>query len=154
MDNLVHALLLASKTKFKGEAFFVGDNEPCNTIDLSLPLHSMVTASQPLSFWIPFAFLLPVATLLESLRIPLLSRAELYKVARTHYWKTERARNVLGYEPVVSRQEGLTRMYAYFREEIRKDGYPDKYRKYVAKVKAVVLMFILVILAVIIKRLM
>jgi hypothetical protein len=50
------------------------------------------------------------------------------QVARTHFWSEERARSVLRYRPVVSREEGLRRMYAHFESLLLAQGYPRRYQ--------------------------
>jgi hypothetical protein len=50
------------------------------------------------------------------------------KVARTHFWQTTRARTVLGYRPIVTRREGLRRMYGHFEGRLLAAGFPETYR--------------------------
>ena len=75
-------------------------------------------------FYIPFFILYPLAYLLEfichvlrpivRLRTPL-TRMEATKIGITHYFSIQKARDELGYYPVVSLQEGLARTADWFR---------------------------------------
>ncbi len=149
VDNLVHAIRLAATADgaVRGQAFFVGDGEPVNTIDLCAPLWGMVNGGEPRgSLWIPYGLIYGVARVCEALRIPLLSRAEVNKVARTHYWKTQRVQRVLGYRPLVSRSEGLRRMYAWFQAELLLAGYPHAYWAFRRKVRLVLAVLVAAVL--------
>jgi nucleoside-diphosphate-sugar epimerase len=143
VDNVVHACLVAHDkmrimdTACVGEAFFIGDNEPINTIDLCEPLAQMVGVPYLKSVWIPYHIMYAMGWVIEILCRayhailgqdvePFLTRAEVDKVARTHYWRTERAALLLGYKPVTPRLVGLSRMYSYFRKQLRDQGYPKK----------------------------
>lgn len=153
VDNLVHACLLADHKlrrdrSLDGKAFFIGDGEPVNTIDMCEPLWTMVSGAPPSGLrrlWLPTRLIYSVAWLVEqcywlSARLfnyrfePLLSRAEVNKVALTHYWKTKQAENLLGYRPIVSRREGLERMYSRFQRQLIAEGYPEKYHAQMRRV--------------------
>lgn len=102
------------------------------------------------SLWLPYWPMYLLAWLCELLRVPLLSRAEVNKVARTHFWKTERARTLLRYGPVVSRREGLRRMYAHFEAELLRQNYPLRYQQFRSRVVfALVVVFIFFLLQII-----
>lgn len=142
VDNLVHAIILAhvNMSKCRGQSYFIGDGEPINTIDLCAPFWTMISGASRGRLWIPYAIIYRVAWVCEKLRIPLLSRAEVNKVARTHYWKTDRVRTELGYRPLVSRQEGLRRMYTYFESVLLRQGYPARYRAFQKRLQFLVLL--------------
>ena len=135
VDNLCHAIILAQSRmdKVRGNAFFIGDGEPCNTIDMSAPLWTMVSGQTPGNLWIPFRLIYWVAFIFEMLRIPLLSRAETCKVAVTHWWGRERVQRLLHYHPIVSRQEGLARMYQDLEIQTMQQGYPMRYQRFRAR---------------------
>ena len=145
VDNLVHAIVLAGRgvDRLAGEAFFIGDGEPCNTIDICRPLWQMVSGSNGEHWWIPGWIMFRLAHVCELIGLPLLSRTEVNKIVGTHWWRTERATQVLGYKPVVSRKEGLERMYGHFRAELEAAGYPEKYHRYRRRVIAIVFFFFL-----------
>lgn len=131
VDNLVHAMLLghARMEQCQGKGYFVGDGEPTNTINLCTPLWQFVAGSEAsLGPWIPFSVVYAVAWLCEIVRVPLLSRTEVCKVARTHYWRTDRLCSELGYRPVISRTQGLNLMYQHFEALLIQQGYPHRYQ--------------------------
>jgi hypothetical protein len=79
VDNLVHAIRLAAaapQQAVAGQAFFIGDGEPVNTIALSAPLWHMTSGAGSGGLWVPYGVVYRLAHLCELLRIPLLSRAE------------------------------------------------------------------------------
>lgn len=128
VDNVVHACCVAAARlcagQCRGQAYFIGDNEPVNTIALCAPLAAMVGVPYWRALWVPHAVMYALGWATEWMcwavhaatgvaLEPLLTRAEVDKVARTHYWRTERARAELGYAPIVTRAEGLRRLYDY-----------------------------------------
>ena len=146
VDNLVHAILLAdgrlaTSRETDGEAFLIGDGEPVNTLLMCEPLWALVSGGPAqglrrlwMPYWLLYAFGWATervyAVLHSTLGIsfePMLSRAEVNKVGRTHFWQTRRVRELLGYQPIVSREEGLRRMYAHFRRSLKQEGYPRRY---------------------------
>lgn len=48
---------------------------------------------------------------------PLMSRAEVFKVGVTHYFKPDNSRKLLNYYPIVSPEEGQRRMCEYWRKK-------------------------------------
>lgn len=156
VDNVVHACVLAlgklQVAECEGEAFFIGDNEPCNTIDFCEPLAQMVGVPYVGWLWIPYHVMWAVGWAVEIFCSvyhagtgrdiePLLTRAEVDKVARTHFWRTERAQHLLGYKPIVTRRDGQARMYAHFQAQLQKEGYPRKGTNAVLLIIAVTLAF-------------
>jgi len=147
VDNLVHAMLLADcklhsnndRGDIDGNAYFIGDNVPTNTILMCEPLATMVGTKPLVDIWIPFWIMMYAASLsewtyrvihcLSGIRFtPLLSVAEVEKVAVTHYWQHDRVERELQYTPIISRQNGLDRMYSYFQRQLKSEGYPKPYR--------------------------
>lgn len=131
VDNVAHAVHLAADalasraSTVAGQAFFVGDGQPCNTIAMCEPLAEMVGVLR-VPGWIPHRVMYLVGWLCELvckavLRVtgaswePFLTRAEVDKVARTHWWRDDRIGPLLGYRPRVSRPEGLRRMVSIVR---------------------------------------
>jgi nucleoside-diphosphate-sugar epimerase len=157
VDNLVHAMLLSHRLlsttrEFDGAAYFIGDGEPVNTIIMCEELW-VLTSGGPAAglrtVWLPYRLLYFFGWLTElfyrlSHRLcrcsfePLLSRAEVNKVARTHFWQTQRVTAELGYRPIVSRQEGLRRMFQYFAQQLRAQGYPKRYQRACARLQSAV----------------
>ncbi len=52
---------------------------------------------------------------------PLLTRAEVYKVGVTHYFKPDKARNELGYRPLVPMKEGMGRVLEYYSSKLSQE---------------------------------
>ena len=145
-DNLVHAILLADaklslSRQLDGRAYFIGDGEPVNTLLMCEPLWALVSGGPAQGLrriWTPYSVLYFFGWLTERTYFilnrcfgisfePLLSRAEVNKVARTHFWKTDRVSSELGYAPIVSRSQGLSRMFRHFEKSLRAQGYPHRY---------------------------
>ena len=53
---------------------------------------------------------------------PLLTRAEIYKISVTHYFKPDKARDELGYRPLVSMKTGMDRVVQYYKDKERTEG--------------------------------
>ncbi|KAJ4765042.1 Short chain dehydrogenase/reductase family 42E member 1 [Rhynchospora pubera] len=152
VDNLVHAIILASAGLSvdvpdkegmpisAGQAYFICDGEPVNTSKFlihplleSLDYHiPRITLSVPLLFFVSRIFLFIYTTILSPvlhLRCipePLLLPAEVYKVGITHHFSIKKAREELGYTPLVSPQDGLAATIIYWRDRKRRelDGPP------------------------------
>ncbi|KAL0366516.1 UNVERIFIED_CONTAM: Short-chain dehydrogenase/reductase family 42E member 1 [Sesamum radiatum] len=140
IDNLVLALLLASMGLLDdipgregqpiaaGQAYFISDGYPVNTFEFIRPLLKSLDYDLPkLSLAVPHAlFLGKLFWFVYSLLYPLLSRrwlpqplilpAEVYKVGVTHYFSFLKAKEELGYIPMVSPQEGMAATIAYWKE--------------------------------------
>ncbi|KAL2242330.1 short-chain dehydrogenase/reductase family 42E member 1 [Sesamum indicum] len=144
LDNLVLALLLASMGLLDdipgreeqpiaaGQAYFISDGYPVNTFEFIRPLLKSLDYDLPkLSLAVPHAlFLGKLFWFFYSLLYPLLSRrwlpqplilpAEVYKVGVTHYFSFLKAKEELGYSPVVSPREGMAATIAYWKERKRR----------------------------------
>jgi len=112
-DNFVNAQLLAARAllrdgpagKASGEAFFISDGLPMNNFEFLRPLCEELGAPFP-SLELSKGLMLRVARVCEllyaGLRLPpFLTQAEVLKVGETHYFSVAKAREVLGYQPVV-----------------------------------------------------
>lgn len=141
VDNLVLALILASmgllhglsreksQPVAAGKPYFVSDGSPVNTFDFigqllrsldydsptkTVPVHQAMLIARFFSFfyslmlpwirsrWLPQPFLLP---------------AEVLKVGVTHYFSYLRAKEELGYFPMVTPQEGMAATISYWKEK-------------------------------------
>ncbi|KAK9270447.1 hypothetical protein L1049_026027 [Liquidambar formosana] len=131
MDNLVLALILASmgllddipgKGKYPiaaGQPYFISDGSPVNTFEFIKPLLRSLEYDLPsTSLAVSHALLLgrifsAVYTMLYPwlnrwwLPQPLILPAEVYKVGVTHYFSFLKAKEELGYVPMVSPREGM-----------------------------------------------
>ncbi|KAM7257865.1 hypothetical protein ACFE04_008827 [Oxalis oulophora] len=139
VDNLILALLLASmgllddipgregRAIAGGQAYFISDGSPVNSFEFLqpflkaldydmpkkfLPVHRALLLGKIVSFfyivmypwlnrwWLPQPFILP---------------AEVYKVGVTHYFSFLKAREELGYIPMVTPKEGMAATISYWR---------------------------------------
>ncbi|KAL1351801.1 hypothetical protein HN51_015672 [Arachis hypogaea] len=145
VDNLVLALILASmgllddipgegKGKLPnaaGQAYFISDGSPVNTFEFIEPLVRSLDYQFPMKclavdralvigricwavytilypwlnrWWLPQPFILP---------------PEVHKVGVTHYFSYLKAREEIGYVPMVSSREGMASTIAYWQERKR-----------------------------------
>ncbi|KAK6116805.1 hypothetical protein DH2020_049435 [Rehmannia glutinosa] len=144
VDNLVMALLLASmgllddipgregQPVAAGQPYFISDGCPVNSFEFIRPLLKGLDYDLPkLSlevpralllgklFWLFYSFLYPLLSR-EWLPQPLILPAEVYKVGVTHYFSILKAKEELGYRPMVSPQEGMATTIAYWKERKRR----------------------------------
>ncbi|KAI8926572.1 3-beta hydroxysteroid dehydrogenase/isomerase family-domain-containing protein [Entophlyctis helioformis] len=124
VDNLADGHVLAAKSLMDtteraaaGEAYFISDNDPINTIDFMEPLFTACGQQVP-TFHLSVAVMLWIAFLIEYLHpylshfvpsMPLLTRTEVLKVGVTHFFSIAKAQRDLGYHPRVHRTEGMRR---------------------------------------------
>lgn len=146
IDNLVLALILASMGLLDdipdrkgtpvaaGQAYFICDGSPCNTFEFIIkPLFQSLGYSVPqvvldtsVALAVSRIFLF-ISTLfypwLDSkwMPQPLILPAEVYKVGVTHYFSFLKAREELGYVPMVRPQEGLAATISYWQERKRRE---------------------------------
>ncbi|KAG8059643.1 hypothetical protein GUJ93_ZPchr0002g23146 [Zizania palustris] len=145
VDNLVLALILASMGLLDdiperkgtpvaaGQAYFICDGSPVNTFEFISPLFRSLDYTVPrvtldtsvaLSISSFFVFIYTLFyPWLDSKWIPqpLILPAEVYKVGVTHYFSFLKAREELGYVPMVSPREGLAATISYWQEKKRKE---------------------------------
>ena len=117
VDNLVDAQLLAAEKlishpdRVGGEAYYVMDEEPTNTIDWFRPLMDEIGEKWP-TIRVPAPIMYAFGSLVELLifcgapELPF-SRAGMHKLLRTHTFSSNKARRDLGYVPRRSQIEGL-----------------------------------------------
>lgn len=146
VENLVLALILASMGLLDdipgregqpiaaGQAYFISDESPVNTgefiinpllrsLDYDLPKitinvhHALFMAR---IFWVVYSLLYPWLNR-KWLPQPLLLPAEVYKIGVTHYFSTLKARQELGYMPMVSPQDGLAATIAHWQERKKRE---------------------------------
>lgn len=141
VDNLVQALILASmgliddSTDKKGlptvagQAYFISDGSPVNSTDSIFgPLLKSLDYTVP-KFTIEVRHALLISRIFRFVWMlfspwfnhpwvpgPLLLPAEVYKIGVTHYFSNEKAREELGYVPIVSPHEGLARTISYWKQ--------------------------------------
>lgn len=128
IDNLVQAHLLAAKALQKedshaaGQAYFISDCKPINNFEFFRPLVEGLGYHYP-KIRLPLSlvyFLAFITELVHSIigRVynfqPLLTRTEVYKTGVTHYFKIEKAKQHLGYKPLV--QNDITSVLRWYKE--------------------------------------
>ncbi len=117
VDNLVDAQILAAEklisdpVRVGGEAYYVMDEEPRNTIEWFRPLMDEIGEKWP-TMRVPAPIMYALGSLVELLifcgapELPF-SRAGMHKLLRTHTFSSDKARRDLGYEPRRGQIEGL-----------------------------------------------
>lgn len=128
VDNAAHAHLLAADNlehsgSAAGQAYFISDGLPVNLWDWINQLFErtgMPPISKKVSYHAAFmagAFLEGVYTCLGIEKEPIMTRFLAEQLARSHWFSVEKARNDLGYAPLVSSEEGLERLLAWLAGE-------------------------------------
>ncbi|EXB56270.1 Short-chain dehydrogenase/reductase family 42E member 1 [Morus notabilis] len=144
VDNLVLALILASmgllddipdkerRLIAAGQAYFVSDGSPVNSFEFLRPLLQSLDYDLPrASLSVPQALLLgkifwAIYTILYPwlnrrwLPQPLILPAEVYKVGVTHYFSFLKAKQELGYVPMLTPREGMAATISYWQQKKRK----------------------------------
>ncbi|KAK4275035.1 hypothetical protein QN277_018178 [Acacia crassicarpa] len=144
VDNLVLSLILASmgllddnprkgkRPVAAGQAYFVSDGSPVNTFEFIQPLvrslgyelpktslamgHALLLAK---FFWGLYTILYPWLNR-RWLPQPFLLPSEVHKVGVTHYFSYLKAKEELGYVPMVTPREGMASTISYWQERKRK----------------------------------
>ncbi|KAI9073693.1 hypothetical protein K1719_044357 [Acacia pycnantha] len=144
VDNLVLSLILASmgllddnprKGKHPvaaGQAYFVSDGSPVNTFEFIQPLVSSLGYELPKTslstghalllakfFWGLYTILYPWLNR-RWLPQPFMLPSEVHKVGVTHYFSYLKAKEEIGYVPVVTPREGMASTISYWQERKRK----------------------------------
>jgi len=125
IDNLVHGEILAAghllaDSPVCGRAYFITDDDPMNYFAFFRPLIEGIGLSFP-RLWVPLWTMLPILRIWQWLYFrnfapaPLLTPIELQKISITNYSTISDAHRDLGYEPVVSTEEGIEHALAYCR---------------------------------------
>lgn len=140
VDNLVLALILASmgllddipgkegKPVASGQPYFISDGSPVNSfeflrpilnsLDYDLPKRTLTVSHALLLgnfFWALYSLMYPWLSK-KWLPQPLILPAEIYKVGVTHYFSYLKAKEELGYTPMVSSREGMAATVSYWQE--------------------------------------
>lgn len=144
VDNLVLALILAcmgllddipgreKQPIAAGQPYFISDGAPVNSFEFLRPLFKSLDYDMPkASLTVPQAvFVGKVFQAMYTLMYPWLSRpwlpqpfllpTEVYKVGVTHYFSFLKAKEELGYNPLVSPREGMAATISYWQERKRR----------------------------------
>ena len=125
IDNVVHAHLLAAVNLLgtgtgAGQSFFIGDQQPVVLWDWVNALFAEC-AIKPLCSKVPFPVAYLLGALLEIVHTclnlpaePRMTRFVALQLARSHWFSHHAARDILGYHPVVTPTEGMTKLLASF----------------------------------------
>ncbi|XP_078444040.1 NAD(P)-binding Rossmann-fold superfamily protein [Wolffia australiana] len=149
VDNLILALVLASMGLLNdlpgrkgqpiaaGKSYFVSDGAPINTFEFIRPLLRSLNYDLPkrtlslqqatrLAYFFSFVYTV-LRPWLESrwLPQPFLLPAEVHKVGVTHYFSYMKAREELGYVPMVSAREGMAATISHWKEKIEEESGPS-----------------------------
>ncbi|XP_050229446.1 uncharacterized protein LOC126678592 [Mercurialis annua] len=144
VDNLVVALIMASMGLLDdipnlgghpvaaGQPYFISDGSPVNSFEFIRPLLTSLDYGVPkASLSVPHALILgKIFGAIYTLMYPWLDRwwlpqpfvlpAEVYKVGVTHYFSFLKAKQELGYVPMVTPREGMAATISYWQERKRK----------------------------------
>ncbi|KAL5557670.1 hypothetical protein UlMin_033881 [Ulmus minor] len=141
VDNLVLALILASmglldnipvnkgRPVAAGQPYFVSDGSPINSFEFLRPLLRSLDCDVPKAslsvlhalrlgriFWAIYMILYPWLNRWW-IPQPFILPAEVYKVGVTHYFSFLKAKEELGYIPMVTPREGMAATISYWQEE-------------------------------------
>ena len=130
--------LLRNPTVVQGQAYFVSEGCPCSTMEMMDPFrtrpftfHIPVRVAYILAFFLEYLFLILftlgfhrkghdggiVSMLLQG---PLMTRAEVNKVAITHFFSIEKAKRDLEWVPKVNPSKGREALYAFYIKDVDK----------------------------------
>ncbi|KAA0064667.1 hypothetical protein IC582_015203 [Cucumis melo] len=144
VDNLVLALILASMGLLDdipgkgrdpvaaGQPYYVSDGHPVNSFEFVKPLLNSLGYDLP-NYYLPVPKALPLGkffALLYTILYPWLDRwwlphplmlpAEIYKVGVSNYFSYLKAKEELGYAPMVTPKEGMAATISFWQEKKRK----------------------------------
>lgn len=123
VDNVAHAHVLAADNlegaaTAAGRAYFISQGDPVNLWQWINELFSRLDIA-PVGSKISFAMAYGAGALLEAgyrltgcRQEPRMTRFLAQQLARSHYFSIDRARNELGYQPLVSTEQGMERLLA------------------------------------------
>lgn len=126
IDNVVHAHLLAARNlsttaTASGKAFFISQGEPVNLWNWINDLFVRL-GIDPVKKAVPFPLAARIGGSLEiGYRLlglkgePRMTRFLAEQLAKSHYFSIEAAKNILGYQPVVTTEEGLKKSVEWIR---------------------------------------
>jgi 2-alkyl-3-oxoalkanoate reductase len=127
VDNVAHAHLLAADNlagtaTAAGKAYFVSQGEPVNLWQWINELFEKAGVP-PLKGKVPFFAAYGVGMVLEKIhkilapeKEPRMTRFLAEQLAKSHYFSITRAREDLGYTPLVSNEEGMRRLLVWIRQ--------------------------------------
>ena len=123
VDNVVHSHLLAAQNleyekRAGGQAYFIGQEKPVRLWTWINDLYQDLGIS-PVVSHVPYALAYLVGATMEmAFKIgskktePPMTRFLAFQLAKSHYFSHEKAKKELGYEPIVSLEDGKERLCA------------------------------------------
>ncbi|GAA6036709.1 hypothetical protein JCM8097_003440 [Rhodosporidiobolus ruineniae] len=122
-DTLQSTLTLNEKGEIPiaGQAYFITNGEPIPFWDFPLALWAEYNGHAVSAWAIPAFIGLAIAGLAESVmgllgKTPNMTRGKVVYSTVNRYYNVEKARRVLGYEPIVGMEEGIKRAVAWYKE--------------------------------------
>lgn len=124
IENVAHAHILAAESLEKsdvaaGQAYFIGQERPVNLWDWINTLYGDLDIPE-ISKRVPFRLAYIVGAIFEScyfmMKIktePAMTRFLAGQLGRSHYFSHEKASRDIGYEPIISLEEGHERLLAW-----------------------------------------
>jgi 3beta-hydroxy-delta5-steroid dehydrogenase/steroid delta-isomerase len=130
VENLAEAQILAARALrlkpelVSGEAYFITDDEPMDSVEWFRPLvealgYTMPERRIPAPLMYALAYGMEWASRLSG-KPALVTRLEVLKVTRTHTFRIAKARAHLGYEPLIKRADGLLACLPFAQELVAK----------------------------------
>lgn len=131
IDNVAHAHILAAKNlagprTAAGKAYFISQGEPVNLwgwINELFAAMDVATIEDSISFHLAYRLggaMEAMYTVARVVTEPRMTRFLAEQLAKSHYFSIENARRDLGYEPLVSTAEGLSRTIQWLKESAKK----------------------------------
>jgi len=131
VENLVDAQLLAAEKlaskadRVGGEAYYITDGEPMNTLEWLRPLieglgEEFPTTRLPEKLMLAAGFIAELCVYLGISKESPFSRMGVYKVSRSHSFKIDKASRDLGYEPKRKRLEGIEEILPMAQAELQR----------------------------------
>lgn len=126
VDNLIHGQILAAlhledKGNSSGQAYFINDDDPVNVYEFAEPVLDACGFKSPKITLPGFIAKLPLQ-LLQTLHFrfkfpePPLTPLAIDRVTKHNYFSVEKARQQIGYEPIVSTKDGLEASIPFYVE--------------------------------------
>ncbi|KAI8893534.1 3-beta hydroxysteroid dehydrogenase/isomerase family-domain-containing protein, partial [Globomyces pollinis-pini] len=127
VDNVAHIHVLAALKMEKdngiaGEAFFVTNDQPIQFWDFSKYLYNGLGYRQTQYIYLPMFLAFIIADIMDFLHslfnIPMpLSRFKLLMIHCNVYFNISKAKRLLGYQPIVTFQDGMDRTVEYWKTQ-------------------------------------
>lgn len=126
VDNVAHLHLLGASSlsksdKANGQVYFIGDEKPVNLwqwINDLFAAHDIPRLEKKVSERAAYGIgyvLEKVYTLLKKNEEPPMTRFVAEQLAKSHYFSHQKAKNDLGYQPIVSYEQGMKNLFTWIK---------------------------------------